>query len=155
MDLCQDKNQERFFGRPFLADQLFCGLTRTAHQALSEIKRPILFKKSQIIYGTSDLPNNIYILREGEARLFITTKRKPHCIVRNILTNEVLGLPESLAYFQYEAGVETTTSCICDSIERKDLIGLLEDNSELCYRLLGVLGDNLNKCYKAFSLQEF
>lgn len=155
MDLCQYKNQERFFGRPFLAGQLFCGLSRKTSQALSEIKHPVLFNKSQIIYGIRDLPNNIYILRKGKARLFIATEQKPHCAVRDILINEVIGLPESLAYFQYETGIEAATTCICDSIERKDLIGLLEGNSELCYRLLGVLGDNLNKSYKAFSSHEF
>lgn len=150
-NLLNNANSERFFGNSFSAESLFCDLSPQTAQSFAKIKRKVNFAKNQAIFSTGEMPCNIYVLLQGEARLYINSKNQKHCIVRNINQNEILGLPESLSFFPYETGIETLSPCVCESFKRDDFINLLKDNPQISFRLLKMLGYTLQKSYHHFS----
>lgn len=149
------KHSERFFGKPFIADQLFCNLSTKTQQALSNAKRTVWFKPGKTICGIGECPKNIYILRKGAAALYIAPGESQNRLIRKIAKNEVLGLAESLACFRYEAGAVAETDCICEQINSHDLTDILAIDPELSFHILSALGANLQQSYKSFAALGF
>lgn len=149
--LLQNSISESFFGKPFSAESLFCDLTPKTRKSLAKIKKQVKFRKHESIFSAGELPFSVYVLVAGKAQLYINTAANKRCIVRNILHSELLGLPELLAYFPYETGIEAVTACYCDCFPREDFINFLQTDSNISFRLLSMLGTNLQTSYRTFS----
>ncbi len=145
-----DRNPNSFLGKPFSADSLFSDLSEKTLQSFKKIKKTTEFKEHKLIYDVGESPGFVHIFLTGEANLFLKTA-DARFEIRHIEPNEVLGLTESLACFPYETGVETISTCICETIKRQDLIRLLRRDAKITFRLLQMLAYDLQESYRQFS----
>jgi CRP/FNR family transcriptional regulator, polysaccharide utilization system transcription regulator len=146
-----DAKYNKFFGKPFLADDLFCDLSPQTSKSLAKIKQQIKFKKNEAIFSIGEKPRSIYVFIEGKAHLYFNTDLNERFVIRDIYQNEILGLTESLASFPYETGIQTLSNCICDCFPREEFIDFLQNNSQVSFRLLKMLGSGLQNSYQTFS----
>lgn len=137
---------EYFVGTAFLADDLFGGLPAETAKSLRAAKQTKRFAKDETIFTGGQMPSGIYVLLEGRAQLFYNGGGR----TRSIKQNEILGLTEAIAELPYETSVKTVAPCIFEYIGREDFIGFLQNEPEICFRLLQRLGANLQKLYKLF-----
>jgi CRP-like cAMP-binding protein len=136
------KISEHFFNNALCADDLFCGLSSESENSLRAIGRAKLFEKDETVFARGQLPCCIYILREGEAQIFYDDG------VYRVNRNEILGLTEALSNLPYEISVKAATACRFECIRRDDLIAFLQNEPEICFRLLQMLGANIQKIYR-------
>jgi len=141
---------EYFF--PLFADNLFCDLTPKSLKSLDTIKHTKRFQKGTSFFSRGDMPNFIFLLREGKAQLLSNNELKDINIVRSIEPNEIFGLTEMILNLPYETGAQTITPCICECIGREDFIRFLQDKPEVCFRLTRLLALNLQKSYRFSSI---
>jgi CRP-like cAMP-binding protein len=150
MSLEYKVKSEYFF--PLFADNLFCDLTTKSLKSLDTIKHTKRFQKGVCFFSRGDMPNFIYLLREGKAELLLNDKLNDINIARLIEPDEIFGLTETIVNLPYETGAQTITSCICECIGREDFIRFLQDAPEVCFRLTHLLALNLQKSYRFSSI---
>lgn len=138
----RQKISEHFFNNALCADDLFCGLSSASADSLSAVKREKHFAKGETVFANGQLPCCIFILLEGEAEI------RYQGAVYPVRQNEILGLTEALANLPYEIGVETLTPCRFECIRCDDFLLFLQNEPEICFRLLQKLGANLQKIYR-------
>ncbi len=144
-----DKSRS-FLGNSFSAGALFSDLGPHSQESIAKIKQMVRYGPDQIIFDAGDLPRLVYLLKNGRAELFLLADDERHPI-RTMDPDEILGLTESLTGCPYEVGIRTVVPCDCECIEREDFVKLLEEDPEICFRLLKLLASNLQQSYIAFS----
>lgn len=132
---------------PILADNLFCGLTVKSLAFLAKIKKTKRIREGGKLFSAGEMPCAVYLLREGQAHLFVNDSRNTQS-ARPIELNEILGSTEVIANLPYGMTAETITSCLCECIRREDFIRFLYDEPDVCFRLLQTLSLNLQKSYQ-------
>jgi CRP-like cAMP-binding protein len=133
---------------PLFADNLFCDLTPDSLKSLDKIKQTKRFQKGDCFFSEGDMPNFIYLLREGKAQLLLNDKLKDINTARLIEPDEIFGLTETIVNQPFETGAKTITSCVCECIGREDFIRFLQDEPEVSFRLTHLLALNLQKSYR-------
>lgn len=141
-------NSEYFFGNAFLADDLFCGLPSEIRNSLFAVKQTKQFAKNELIFAVGQMPCCIYILTTGEAQILYNA-----VFIRPVKQNEILGLTEAIANLPYEISVKAVAPCVFECVGRDDFIRFLQNEPEICFRLLQMLGANLQKVYQFFTNQ--
>lgn len=138
---------------PLFADSLFCVSTPGSSISLASIKRTKTFPKKASLFMAGDIPDVIYRLIEGEARLILNGETSEIRITRLVEPNEVLGLTEAIMDLPYTIDAKAITSCTCESIEREDLIRFIRDEPGVAFRLTQLMGLNLQNSYQLFLSQ--
>lgn len=151
MFLEQKTEPEYFFS--LSADNLFRDVTSRTLKSLDKIRQTKRFRKGVRFFSTGDVPRCVYILRKGNAQLFLKDESKNIYFARLIEPNEILGLTETIVDLPYQTSAKTITSCICECIGHEALIRLLQNEPELCFRLVRMLGFSLQKSRQLFFLQ--
>ncbi len=144
-----------FISPPFFADQLFGDLTPSSKDCLKSICRQKCFRKNDTVFAAGDLPECIYILNSGQARLTVNNGINNVTDLRLVKPDEVLGINEVLANSFCHINVETVTPCVFECFCRDDFLRLLNNEPEICYRLLTSLGADLQRNYRRFSESRF
>ncbi|MEP6900482.1 MAG: Crp/Fnr family transcriptional regulator [Actinomycetota bacterium] len=144
---------EYFFGNVFSADSLFCDLSPKIAQSLTAIKQKKRFTKNEIVFASGELPGCIFFLLMGEAQMLSSAKLTGKNLVRSIEPDEILGLTEAIANLPYETLLKTVTPCLFECIQSDDFFRFLQNEPEVCFRLLQRLGANLQKVYQLFARQ--
>ncbi len=119
------------------------------------IRRPKEFSKNDTVFAAGDLPDCIYILNSGQARLTVTNGINKVTSRRLVKPDEVLGLNELLANSFCQMNVETITPCVFECLRRQDFLRFLDDEPAICYRLLSVIASNSQQSYTNFSAATF
>jgi len=141
-------NSECFFGNAFLADDLFCGLSSETRNSLRAVKQTKQFAENELIFTVGQMPCCIYILTTGEAQILHNA-----VFIRPVKQNEILGLTEAITNLPYEISVKAAAPCLFECIGRDDFIRFLQNEPEVCFRLLQILGANLQKVYRFYTGQ--
>ncbi len=149
------KFEGHFICRPFFSDELFRDLEPKTSRSLDRIRTKRRFKKNDTVVTAGEVPNFIFILNSGQARLSITNGINAVTNLRLVKKDEILGLNEVLANSFCEMNVETVTPCEFDCLRRRDFLELLRKDSEMCYRLLSLLGIRTQQIYETFSSFSF
>lgn len=139
-----------FLGGPLLADQLFMGLSESALQELASLRRRKLLKEGVAIISTGAHSMNVCILCSGSAALYVQT-HEGRKILRQIASNEIMGVPEAISDASFEYEIVTTSPASIDVIKKNDFIDFINKHKELCFKLLENLGTNLQRSYSMFS----
>lgn len=147
MLLEQKTKAGRFF--PLFAESLFCDLSPYSLKSLAEIKQKVRFPKNAEVFWAGDVPCGIHILLEGQATLRVS---KLH-IAHRVAPGEILGLTETIANLPYEMNLETITDCVFERIESQALFRFLNNDAEVCFRLVKLLGSNIQQSYQRFAHQ--
>lgn len=141
--------------RPFFSDELFANLEEKTTKSLARIRTKRRFQKNDTVVSAGDMPEFIFILNSGQARLSITNGINSVTNLRLVKKDEILGLNEVLANSFCEMNVETVTPCEFDCVRRRDFLNLLFREPEICYRLLNLLGLRTQQIYESFSSASF
>lgn len=135
---------DRFFDSKLLANQLLTGLSPETVRAFESAKRTRVYPKGSLVFSEGEMPQGVYLLRQGCARLILDLHRKRERVVRVAEAGEVLGLSATIADEPYEASLETLASCRVDFINRQEFVSLLHDQPEVCFRVVQLLGHNVH-----------
>lgn len=138
-----------FFSQPLADETLFSCLSNKTLSSLKKIRQKTRLQKGQKIFSCGEVPRRIYIIINGQAKLYSNFENVERDI-RLIHEHEIIGLNESLGNFKYETTAETLTVCECDYIRRDELLDFLNSQPEVCFHLLGLMGKNLQKNYHFF-----
>lgn len=135
----------RFF--PLSVESLFCDLSPDSFKTLAEIKQTVRFPKDTEIFVAGDVPCGVHILLEGQATLSVS---KLH-IAHRVAPSEILGLTETIANLPYEMNLVTITDCVFEFIESQALFRFLNNDKEVCFRLVRLLGSKIQQSYQRFA----
>jgi CRP-like cAMP-binding protein len=149
----QQTISDYIFGNIFSADSLFRNLSPETGQSLTALKEKKQFQKEEIVFAGGELPCCIFFLLQGKAQMLGTAAPPEKNLVRSIAPNEILGLTEAITNQPYETSVKTITPCLFECIQSDDFFRFLQDEPEICFRLLQRLGANLQKVYQIFAHQ--
>lgn len=144
---------EYFFGNTFFAEDLFRDLSPETQRHLNSIKQTKNFAKNEIVFADEELPSAIYFLIKGKAQISENNRLTEKNLVRSIKSNEILGLTEAITNLSYKTSVKTVSPCHFEYIRCEDLIRFLQNEPEVCFRLLQILGANFQKIYQLFARQ--
>jgi len=139
---------EQIFGTVFLAGELFDNLSPDVEKKLRVITRRMEFEANTKVLTRGQKTDCIYLLREGAAQIRFRADQP----VRNAGKNEIFGLTETLSNLPCEISVETLTACSFGCISADDLADFLQNEPEICFKLVRILGANLLKLRRFFSL---
>ena len=142
----QRKITEQFFNHALLAGDLFCCLSPESENSLLALKREKQFKKNETILANGKKPCCVYMLLEGDVRLFSNVGAAVH----RFQPNEIFGLTEAVANLPYEISVKAVSTCRVEYIRRDDFLRFLHDNPETCFHLLEMLGANIHRISRLF-----
>lgn len=149
------KFEGHFICRPFFSDELFADLEENTSKSLARIRTKRRYQKNDTVVSAGDVPDFIFILNSGQARLSVTNGINSVTNLRLVKKDEILGLNEVLANSFCEMNVETVTICEFDCVRRRDFLDLLSREPEICYRLLNLLGLRTQQIYETFSSVSF
>lgn len=135
---------DQFFGTAFLADDLFRSLAPEVEERLFAARRRKHFGANELIIARAEKPCLIYLLRQGTAQIVYHDEQP----ARLLAQNEILGLTEALSNLPCEITVRTVSPCSFDCITHDDFLEFLQNEPEVCFRLLQILGTNLQKLFR-------
>ena len=139
----QQKISEQFAEPAFLAGDLFGVLSPAACGYLHAVKHEKEFKKNEAVFNAGGTPSAIYILAEGEARIFY----QDGASFLTATPGEILGLTEMISNLPHEASLRTVTACRFEYISRDDFLLFLQNEPAVCFRLLEIVAANLHRLY--------
>jgi CRP/FNR family transcriptional regulator len=136
-------------------DKLFCNLSAETLRTLAEIKKTKQFTQSETIFSSGEMPSCVYVLVDGQIKLTSFDEKKKERMTRLVEPHEMIGVTESMTNLPYKMNAQAATKCRVDCINNKDFIQFLEQQPEVCFRLLKTLGINLQENYKLFCSSNF
>lgn len=93
---------------------------------LDELKLSKHYGRHSVVFAEGQLPDGIYVLCEGRAKVFITSADGKTLLLRIAHTGDMLGINATLTGLPYGATVETLDPCRIDFISRDSLLELLD-----------------------------
>ena len=139
--MCLPEDEEASLNSPYglptecLACELrsngfFCALSRQSREAFGQIKHGAVFPEGALIFVEGQASRGIYLLCEGQAKLFTTSRDGRTIIVRIAKPGEVLGLHAVVADTPYELTVETMQPCQLNYVGREDFLRFLAQHGD-------------------------
>lgn len=132
-------------------ESLFQGLPPNCGASLNAIEKTVTFEPNAEVIKNDDLSDHVFILRSGEARIYLNVPAEEHEASDPVALNEYHGIIEALSeeHFKYE--MKAVTRCEFGVIDRDDLMSLLSQDPELCFRLATILSRMNRQILKAVS----
>lgn len=139
-----------FLSGPLIAEHLFAGMPKHTLEAFTRLRRRRLLREGVPIASKGTEVENICILCSGSAVIRIPSDPE-NAIVREVVPNELLGIPEVFSKSAFEYDVITTVPCFIDCVSADDFMAFMSKEPEFSFRLLTGLGSNLQKSYIEFT----
>jgi CRP/FNR family transcriptional regulator len=143
---------DRFLDSKVCVNQVLGDLPPEIVQAFEIVKRIGSYPKGSTIFSEGQQPRGVYVLSQGRGKLVLDASGERKRIIRIVETGEVLGLSAAIADKPHEVSLETITDCRVDFISRKEFLRLLQEQPEICFRVVQLLGRNLHASYEHFRL---
>src|ERR1051326_7731959 len=121
------------------ANQLLKGLSQKAGRAFAAVKQTNFYPAGVTIFAEGQSPQGIYVLCQGQAKSVLGLEGKRGHVTRIAEPGEVLGLSAAIANQPYEITFETLTPCRIDFVSRTELLRLLHEQPEICFRVVQLL----------------
>ena len=114
----------------------FCQLIPAALRDFAAIKFTVIYPKGAILFLEGQEARGVFVLRQGEVKLSISSREGKKLIIRIVQTGEILGLIAALAGSPYEVTAEAIYPCETAFVRRDDFLrlrdsGLLHNESLL------------------------
>ncbi len=132
-------------------ESLFRGLSPNCGGSFTAIEKTVIFEPKTEVVKNDDPSDHVFILRSGEARIYLNVPAEEHEASDPVALNEYHGIIEALSedHFKYE--IKAVTRCEFGVIDRDDLMSLLSQDPELCFRLATILSRMNRQILKAVS----
>jgi CRP/FNR family transcriptional regulator, cyclic AMP receptor protein len=135
------------------AGRIFCDLNTVALQAFERIKQVIAYPKGAILFIEGQAPRGIFVLCKGQVKLSLSAGDGKTIILKIVEPGEVLGLSATISGKPYDLTAETFEPCQVGFVKREDLLHLLKDNPDACFKAVEQLSVKYNTaCHELRSL---
>ncbi|HEV2521388.1 MAG TPA: Crp/Fnr family transcriptional regulator [Candidatus Acidoferrales bacterium] len=100
----------------------FCQLTPAASRDLAPIEFTVIYPKGAILFLEGQQARGVFILRQGEVKLSISSSEGKRLIIRVAQAGDVVGLMATLAGNPYEVTAETICHCDVVFVRREEFL---------------------------------
>ena len=106
---------------------------------MAAIERRVFVGPNAGVINIDDPSEHVFILRHGQARIYVNAPVEEHEASDSVTPNEYHGMLEALSGECYRYEMKAITRCEFGIVVRDDLIASLSRDSELCFRLVEIL----------------
>jgi CRP/FNR family transcriptional regulator, cyclic AMP receptor protein len=126
--------QESCLNCPSRKDRDFCNVSPAALQALQHCKSTSIYPAGTLLYIEGQPPRGIYILCNGRAKVYTSSKQGKVIILKIAHPGEVLGLQAALSRRDHEETAELLESCQVNFISTRDFTRFISDHTEVALK---------------------
>lgn len=109
------------------------------------------FEKGEFIFHEGSLPEYLYYMVEGKAKLYVTHQNGKRSLINFITSPSFIGEVELLNAQKYTRGIQTVTKTICFSLPYQDCKQKLFADSVFLRELCIFLGNKMARTTTRFS----
>jgi CRP/FNR family transcriptional regulator len=126
----------------------FCNLSPTVLRSLDAASYHSVMPAGALLFVEGQSPRGVYILCSGKAKLSTTSKDGKVLILKQAEAGEVMGLSAAISGTNYEMTAETSTPSQLNFIGRRDLMALLQKESEVGVHAAQALSREFQAAYR-------
>ena len=126
---------------------LFCNLGYAALQYLENIGTRVSLPGHEIIFEEGKPAKEVFILCEGQAKLYLTSRDGHVMILRLASAGDILGLSATLNNTRFEVTAETLEPASLLSISREEFLAFHKTFGEVAERTSQVLAENYREAF--------
>jgi CRP/FNR family transcriptional regulator, cyclic AMP receptor protein len=126
----------------------FCAFSREVLSTLDVSSRHSVLPAGAVLFVEGQTPRGIFILCSGRVKLSTTSKEGKVLMLKLAEGGEALGLSAAISGSAYQMTAETATPCQVNFVDRKDLLKLLQDQSEVGMRAAQILSFEFQEAYR-------
>jgi CRP/FNR family transcriptional regulator, cyclic AMP receptor protein len=122
--------QENCLNCPNQEQREFCNVSPAALEALQHSKSTSIYPAGTLLYIEGQPPRGIFILCNGRAKVYTSSKQGKVIILKIAQPGEVLGLEASLSHREHEETAELLESCQVNFIATRDFVRYISEHSD-------------------------
>jgi CRP/FNR family transcriptional regulator, cyclic AMP receptor protein len=120
----------------------FCHLSEATLRAFQKIRFSTTYPPGAILFGEGEKPHGVYLLRQGNAKLFLSSSEGKTVILRLASPGEILGLNAVISGKPYAATAEVSRPCQVDFVRREEFVRFLGEHPDACMKAAQVLSES-------------
>ena len=129
------------------SDDFFCSLSEESLKVFNQITHAAVFPEGAVVFTEGQSPRGIFMLCQGQAKLFTTSREGKAFILRIAKPGEVLGLHSTVTGKPYDLTVETMRPSQLDFVSREDFLRFLKDHGDASLRAAQHMGRDCQSAY--------
>jgi CRP/FNR family transcriptional regulator len=129
-------------------DNFFCRFSPNILRSLDGASYHSVMPPSAVLFVEGQSPRGVYVLCSGRVRLYTTSKEGKVLILKHAEPGEVLGLSAAVSGTNYEMTAETLSACQVNFVSRRDLMNLLQKESEVGVHAAQALSREFQGAYR-------
>jgi CRP/FNR family transcriptional regulator, cyclic AMP receptor protein len=126
----------------------FCSFSGSTLKCLEQDSHHTTLPAGAILFVEGQLPRGIFVLCSGRVKLSTASRDGKVLILKFAEAGETLGLSAVISGMNYEMTAETATPCQLNYVDRKNLMSLLEENSEVGMHAAQALSRDFQFAYR-------
>jgi CRP/FNR family cyclic AMP-dependent transcriptional regulator len=135
-------------GRSYANQSFFFGLSDPVLRALDHVSHKSTVPAGAILFVEGQSPRGIFILHTGRVKLSTTSREGKILVLKTAEAGEVLGLSAAISGMGFEMTAETAIRCQMNFIDRKNLLNLLHNYSEIGMHAAQSLSRDFRSAYR-------
>jgi len=126
----------------------FCGFSHDVRQALDQVSHKSTLPAGAILFVEGQSPRGVFILCSGRVNLSTTSREGKILILKTAEAGEALGLSAAISGLPYEATAETSVPSQLNFVDRKHLLELMQNYSEVGLHTARSLSRDFQAAYR-------
>lgn len=126
----------------------FCGFSPGALKSFSTSSHHSALPAGAILFVEGQTPRGVFVLCSGKVKLSITSREGKVLILKVAEAGDVLGLSSAISGADCEVTAETSMPCRVNFVSRRDLLRLLEEESEMGKRAAQMLSREFQTAFR-------
>ena len=126
----------------------FCGFSEPVLKSLDSVSHKSTLPAGAILFVEGQSPRGMFILCSGKVNLSTTSREGKILILKTASAGEALGLSAAISGMGYEMTAETATPCHVNFVDRKNLLNLLQNHSEVGVHAAQCLSRDFQSAYR-------
>jgi CRP/FNR family transcriptional regulator len=110
----------------------FSQLSEPTLRAFEQIKFTASYPQGTLLFSEGEDPRGVFVLREGHAKLLLSSSEGKTLILRLATPGEILGLNETILGKPYIATAEALRACQVSFVRRSDFLRFLNEHVDAC-----------------------
>ncbi len=131
--------QENCINCPVRGQREFCNVSPAALEQLQKSKSTSVYPAGTLLYIEGQAPRGVFILCNGRAKLYTSSRQGKVIILKVALPGEVLGVEAALSNREHEETAELLESCQVNFMTNKDFMKYIGENTEAALKTAGQL----------------
>ena len=133
---------------PSARPDFFCGFSHPVLLSLNQVSHRSTLPAGAILFVEGQSPRGMFILCSGRVNLSTTSREGKILILKTAEAGEALGLSAAISDICYETTAETATPCQLNFVDRRHLLELMQDRSEVGLRAAQSLSRDFHSAYR-------